>query len=336
MSVSLRSEVCGKAHAGVSLKHPQIMNPEDLSPESLELPPCPPPGGGCHRWMYRPIHLFVRAGLEDSFIDEWVSYWLSRAPQPREIENTIRTVRLEVDGLLFQRQSFNRNMPHDEAHITYYTRNGPTQLEDFISRSPINPSGVSPGTALRALFQQNERTVIFTQEKSQGQLVWSHSTPDEKLDSIVRTNTGGAWFLLNPVCGEMLWVDRLQKRTRRSEENTTSFRHILIESDSMEIGLWLTILKQLPLPIVSVTLSGNKSAHSIIRLEATSIDQWFTEARAVAEMVIPLGACPGALTAVRLTRLPGVIRRDNGNEQRLIWLNPHPTPTSIAQFPKKR
>jgi hypothetical protein len=227
-------------------------------------------------------------------------------------------------------------MPRDDAHIAYLTRKGPTSVEDFISRSPINPSGVSSGTALRALFQQNERTVIFTQEKSQGQLVWSHSTPDEKLDSIVRTNTGGAWFLLNPVCGEMLWVDRLQKRTRRSEENTTSFRHILIESDSMEIGLWLTILKQLPLPIVSVTLSGNKSAHAIIRLEATSMDQWFTEARAIAEMVIPLGACPGALTAVRLTRLPGVIRRDNGNEQRLIWLNPHPTPTSIAQFLKKR
>ncbi|MCX6973469.1 MAG: hypothetical protein NTZ94_04055, partial [Verrucomicrobia bacterium] len=194
------------------------MNPEDLSPESLEIPLCPPPGGGCHRWMYRPIHLFVRAGLEDSFIDEWVSYWLSRAPQPREIENTIRTVRLEVDGLTVPRPSFRRDMPRDEDFIAYLTRNGPTSVEDFISRSPINPSGVSSGTALRALFQQNERTVIFTQEKSQGQLVWSHSTPDEKLDSIVRTNTGGAWFLLNPVSGEMLWVDRLQKRTRRSEE----------------------------------------------------------------------------------------------------------------------
>jgi len=336
MPVSLRSEVCGKAPVGVSFKHTQIMNPEDLSPEYLEIPPCPPSGQGCHRWMYRPIHLFVRAGLEDSFIDEWVSYWLSRAPQPREIENTIRTVRLEVDGLMVTRRSFNRNMPRDDSHIACYTRNGPTSVEDFISRSPIDPRSASPGTALRALFQQNERTVIFTREKSQGQLVWSHSTPDEKLDSIVRTNTGGAWFLLNPVSGEMLWVDRLQKRTRRSEENTTSFRHILIESDSMEIGLWLTILKQLPLPIVSVTLSGNASAHAIVRLEASSMDQWLTEASVIAKMVIPLGACPGALTAVRLTRLPGVIRRDNRNEQRLIWLNPLPTQTSIAQFPMNR
>lgn len=282
--------------------------------------------------MYQPILIFVRAGLEDSFIDEWVSYWLSRIPQPREIENTIRTVRLEVDGLTVQRRSFNRNMPRDDAHIAYYTRSGPTHLEDFISRSPIDPVRASSGTALRALFQPNESTIIFTQEKSQGQLVWSHSTPDEKLDSIVRSNNYGAWFLLNPVSGEMLWVDRLQKRTRRSEENTTSFRHILIESDSMEIGLWLTILKQLPLPIVSVTLSGNNSAHAIIRLEATSMDQWFTQASAIAEMVIPLGACPGAITAVRLTRLPGVIRRDNGNEQRLIWLNPNPTSTPIEQI----
>lgn len=286
--------------------------------------------------MYRPINMFVRAGLEDSFIDEWVSYWLSRTPQPREIENTIRTVRLEVDGLTVPRPSFNRNMPRDDDLIAYLTRNGPTSVEDFISRSPINPSGVSSGMALRTLFQPNERAVIFTQEKSQGQLVWNHSTPDEKLDSLVSSNSEGAWFLLNPVSGEMLWVDRLQKRTRRSEENTTSFKHLLIESDLMEIGLWLTILKQLPLPIVSVTLSGNKSAHAIIRIEASSMEQWLTVASAVAEMVIPLGACPGALTAVRLSRLPGVIRRDNGKEQRLIWLNPHPTPTPIADFPKNR
>ena len=312
------------------------MNPENLSPEVLEISPCPPSGGGCHRWMYKVIKIFVRAGHDDSYIDEWVSYWLSRVPQPREIENTIRSVRSEVDGLTTPRLGFRRDMPSNDALITCLTKNGPTPVEDFISRSPIDPTRASPGTALRALFYPNETTIIFTQERSQGQLVWSHSTPDEKLDSIVRTNREGAWFLLNPVSGEMLWAERLQKRTRRSEENTTSFRHVLVESDSMEIGLWLSILKQLSLPIVSITLSGNTSAHAIIRLEASSLEQWTTAASSVAEQVIPIGACPGALTAVRLTRLPGVIRGDNGNEQRLIWLNPNPTAIPIEQFSKIR
>lgn len=312
------------------------MNPEELSPEVLEIPPCPPSGGGCHRWMYKVIHIFVRAGHDDSYIDEWVSYWLSRAPQPREIENTIRSVRSEVDGLTTPRPGFRRDMPRNDALITYLTRNGPTPVEDFISRSPIDPARASSGTALRALFYPNETTILFTQERSQGQLVWSHSTPDEKLDSIVRTNREGAWFLLNPVSGEMLWAERLQKRTRRSKENTTSFRHVLVESDSMEIGLWFSILKQLPLPIVSITLSGNTSAHAIIRLEASSLEQWTTATSSIAEQVIPIGACPGALTAVRLTRLPGVIRGDNGNEQRLIWLNPNPTAIPIEQFSKIR
>lgn len=134
----------------------------------------------------------------------------------------------------------------------------------------------------------------------------------------------------------MLWVERLQKRTRRSKENTTSFRHVLVESDSMEIGLWLSILKQVPLPIVSVTLSGNTSAHAIIRIQASSLEQWSEAVREIAEMLIPIGACPGSLTAVRLTRLPGVIRGDNGNEQRLIWLNPNPTPMPIYQHSKIR
>jgi hypothetical protein len=255
------------------------MNPEHLSPELLEIPPCPPSGGGCHRWMYKVIHIFVRAGHDDSYIDEWVSYWLSRAPQPREIENTIRSVRSEVDGLTAPRPSFRRDMPRDEALVAYLIRNGPTPIEDFISRSPIDPARASSGTALRALFQPNEKTILFTQERSQGQLVWSHNTPDEKLDSIVRRNRDGAWFLLNPVSGEMQWAERLQKRTRRSTENTTSFRHVLVESDLMEIGLWLSILKQLSLPIVSITLSGNTSAHAIIRLEASSFEQWTTAAR---------------------------------------------------------
>ena len=312
------------------------MNPENLSPEALEISPCPPSGGGCHRWMYKAIKIFVRAGHDDSYIDEWVSCWLSRAPQPREIENTIRSVRSEVDGLTAPRPSFRRDMSRDDSLIAYLTRNGPTPVEDFISRSPIDPDRASPGTALRALFQPNEKTILFTQERSQGQLVWSHSTPDEKLDPIVRTNREGAWFLLNPVIGEMLWVERLQKRTRRSEDNTTSFRHVLVESDSMEIGLWFSILKQLPLPIVSVTLSGNTSAHAIIRIEASSLEQWSEAVREIAEMLIPIGACPGSLTAVRLTRLPGVIRGDNGNEQRLIWLNPNPTPTPIYQYSKIR
>jgi hypothetical protein len=104
----------------------------------------------------------------------------------------------------------------------------------------------------------------------------------------------------------------------------------------MEIGLWLSILKQLSLPIVSITLSGNTSAHAIIRLEASSFEQWTTAVSSISEQVIPLGACPGALTAVRLTRLPGVIRGDNGNEQRLIWLNPNPASMPIEQFSKIR
>jgi len=312
------------------------MNPENLSPEVLEISPCPPSGGGCHRWMYKVIKIFVRAGHEDSYIDEWVSYWLSRAPQPREIENTIRSVRSEVDGLTTPRPSFRRDMPRDDALIAYLTRNGPTPVEDFISRSPIDPARASSGTALRALFYPNETTILFTQERSQGQLLWDHSTPDEKLDSIVRRNRDGAWFLLNPVSGQMLWSEHLQKRTRRSTENTTSFRHVLVESDLMEIGLWLSILKQLSLPIVSITLSGNTSAHAIIRQEAFSLEQWTTAASSIAEQLIPLGACPGALTAVRLTRLPGVIRGDNGNEQRLIWLNSNPASMPIEQFSKIR
>lgn len=334
MSVSLTSNVCENCpRKTLSF---DFMIVEDLCPEYLGLPECPLPGEGCHRWMFGVVNVFVTAGWEDPEIHEWVSYWLTRPEQPREIANTIWSVRARLNGISPPRQGVRCKMARDEVMITRLVGSGPTQVEDFISRSPIDPARASSGTALRALFGAVERTIIFTVEKSQGQLVWSHSTPDEKLDSIVRANRGGAWFLLNPVSGEMQWVDRLQKRTRRSEDNTTSFRHILIESDSMELGLWLSILKQQPLPIVSVTLSGNTSAHAIVRMESSSLEQWHIAAGDIAKRMVPLGACPGSLTAVRLTRLPGVLRGDNGNEQKLIWLNPHPTPMPLEQFSKLR
>jgi hypothetical protein len=277
------------------------------------------------------VNALIRNEIEEDEIIDLVTEWMTRPPQPSEIENTIRRA---TQGAAPRGEYIPKFLP-DPIGVKRLTAKGPTSFDEIKALSPIDPDWVSATGALRALFGPSEKTLIFTNERSQGQLVWSHETPQEQLDNVLQHNQNGAWFLMNPVTGLYQKIERLGKASRRSEENTTSFKYLLIESDNIEINLWLTILKQLPLRISSITLSGNSSAHALVQVGATNKEEWTRTARDIAAMVVPLGACPGSLTAVRLTRLPKTTRKDNGREQSLLFLNPKPSLLPLELLPKR-
>jgi hypothetical protein len=305
------------------------------APEEVSMPRCPESGQGCHIWLYKVVKLWVKAGNEDEFIEKWAAHWMSRPETPGEIKSTIRKARYEEYNNVVPPRGFSRNRPLNGKLIETLSAE-PTEIGEFLGRSPVDCRTISAGGVLRTLFAHDERTIIFTEERSQGQLIWHHGVPDLAIGKAILGNQHGAWFLINPVSGKFEKIERLGRFSRRSEENTTSYRHILIESDAIKLESWLSILKTLPLPIVSVTLSGNESAHALVRVNSKSRDHWVKAAEAIADMVVPLGACPGALTAVRLSRLPKVVRADTEQEQKLIWLNPNPSTTPIQKFFKTR
>jgi len=296
----------------------------DITPEEFGINPCPESGEGCHGWIYGAAHRLVAAGFEDDEIEAWIEAYLKRTSQPREIANTLSKVRAEADGKIPPRKSVGAKRPKDEAAIAKLLEGGPISVEDFIASSP-SPVSIDTSAVLKALFP-GEKTILFTDQMSQGQRVWDEVVLPEDVDRLGRTNTQGAWFLLNPVSGD--YAEREgAKPSRRSEATISAYKHVLVESDNVNLGDWLAILRQLDLPIVCVTLSGNASAHAIVRVSADNRDEWVAAAKKIADLVVPLGADPNAITAVRLTRLPGVVRKDNGNEQRLIWFNPEAVPT---------
>jgi len=297
--------------------------PQNISPEDLWIPPCPASGAGCHGWLYRAVHALVAGGWSDEDIDSWVNHWMSRTPQPAEVENTLRKVKVEINNPTEERHSIPKP-PINEAAIKQFSRMEDTSIDDVIAGSPVPVEGLSSGDHLRMLYGRDEKTVIFTNERSQGQLVWGHETPDELLDNVTKRNAVGAWMLLNPVTGTFEHVERLGKNSRRSEETLTNYKYCLVEADNTPVEKWLTILKNLPLPVKTITLSGNQSAHSIIQVNAKTKKEWQRMASDIASVVVPLGACPGSLTAVRLTKLSQVMRRDTRKEQKLIYLNPSP------------
>jgi hypothetical protein len=211
----------------------------------------------------------------------------------------------------------------------------PISEEWLIDRSPRAVRLLPSHQFLESLYSPGQRVLIFNRFRSQGQKIWQSGI---SLAPLERGSPDGVWFLCNPVDGKWRTLERCKSRfnpegkTRRCEENITDWTYAVLECDqspaSYWLPIWLAIVVQLPLPIVSITTSGGKSAHVVIRVAASSKLKWDQIVRSVLlPRLVPLGADPNAMTAVRLTRLPGCQR--GSAYQRLLYLNPNPDGTPI-------
>jgi len=193
----------------------------------------------------------------------------------------------------------------------------PNVDETFVKeRSPLVPETQTPATFLQRLYRPGESVILFDELKSQGILVCECGEPpyDARcLDHVVNGHKDGVWFLCNPVDGEFHPNPRLGgKRSRRSEESVTAWRYLVLESDEADTAMWLAALVQMPLRIAAIYKSGGRSIHALIRVDAESKADWDAKALELKPLLTVLGADPGAITAVRLTRLPGCYRGQGG------------------------
>ncbi len=193
--------------------------------------------------------------------------------------------------------------------------------------SPL-PTWITPAEYLSAVFALGEQVLVFSNQRSQGDALYENRWLRVKrnaLDSFVSGHEAGVWFLSNPVDGLYHDNPRQGGQSRRSQESITAWRYAVLECDHKPketwLPIWLRILVQLPLPIVSITYSGDKSLHALCRVDAQSKEAWDQIVRGrLLGRLVPLGADGQALTAIRLTRLPGCYRGDK--LQQLLYLNP--------------
>ena len=206
----------------------------------------------------------------------------------------------------------------------------------FLDRSPKRPR--TAHEFLCEIFPSGERVAVLTGMKQRKPgLIWSH----ELADFGQLASDEGVFFLPNPITGNRHLVSRLKSETNpegeswRCEEAVTAWRYMLLESDLDEneypgVGVgWLRFLALLQAPIVSIVGSGGKSIHALVKVDAVSKAGWDGTVRPFKEPLRELGADPGALSAVRLTRLPHSFR--NGNTQDLYYCNSNATSTPIAE-----
>jgi hypothetical protein len=210
----------------------------------------------------------------------------------------------------------------------------------FIARSPFTTWNRSPAGFLHKLFCEGERVVVFDVFKSQGCALWQYPglTGHFTTLNFLANEYENVWFLCNPVDGEWREIERLKSeynpsgRTRRAEENVTSFRYAVIESDEAPRDLWLKAFARLPLRIASVVDSGGSSIHALFRVDAENKAHWDELVWTTYKPpLVILGADPGAMTAVRLTRLANCHRGEKDKFQRLLYLNDQPDETPICE-----
>lgn len=198
--------------------------------------------------------------------------------------------------------------------------------EQFLRRvSKVPPATVTATSFLEAIYRPGERIVVFDKFKSQGQVVYhvGQSLPT----SVPTTGPKGVWFLVQPVDGEEHFNPRQDKVSRRSEESVTRWPFLVLESDKADTNDWLRLLVQLPLALVAIYTSGGRSIHALVRVNADDKEEWDTIKASVASVLVPLGADAGALSAVRLSRLPQCRRGEKTQE--LLYLNPGADGTPI-------
>ncbi len=214
------------------------------------------------------------------------------------------------------------------------------------ARSKFTCWNRSPAGILHKLFRKGEKVLVFTNYQTQGDLVWEHPGLSGNLAVLNPLKTGcehGVWFLNQPIDGQWKEIERLRSeanpngRTRRAEENVTAWRYAVLESDKASRDCWLRALVQAPFRIAAITESGGSSIHVLVRVDTNSKEGFDRIVRGGwLPALTVLGADPGALTAVRLTRLGNCERAEKGKRQRLLYLDPDPDGVPICEKPLRK
>lgn len=120
----------------------------------------------------------------------------------------------------------------------------------------------------------------------------------------------GAWIRFNPLDGKGC-----------KNDNVTEYKYALVESDSMDLEKQNAIMRELELPIACMVFSGKKSIHSIVKVDASSYDEYRKRVDYLYSVCKKNGleVDEQNKNPSRLSRMPGVTR--NGKKQFLIDVN---------------
>jgi hypothetical protein len=124
----------------------------------------------------------------------------------------------------------------------------------------------------------------------------------------------GAWLRMNPLDGRGV-----------ADANVTAHRFALLEIDTVPVEQQISVFAKLPLPINCIMLSGGKSCHAWVRVDAADAESYRQTVNEMLDVLRPLGVDQANKNPSRLSRLVGAQREigaQGDGQQRLLYLAP--------------
>lgn len=138
----------------------------------------------------------------------------------------------------------------------------------------------------------------------------------------------GAWQRMNPVKPVGTGADG-----SFVDADVTEFRYMLLESDTLPPEIQLRFFIRIKLPVAVILLSGGKSAHAWVRLNAPTADAYESAVKRIIDALKPFGFDAANKNPSRLSRMVGA-KREIGAAgdglQKLLWIT-HPQTESISE-----
>lgn len=182
-------------------------------------------------------------------------------------------------------------------------------------------------TYLELLFESSENVGYVTEtwekdgkylpskgayDRTAGQLIQELTKCKGDIGSVLGdyNESAGAWIRFNPLDGKGV-----------KNENVTDYRYALVESDNMEIDKQNAIIRELELPVICLVYSGGKSLHAIVKVEASTYEEYRKRVNYLYDVCKKNGLTIDSQNRnpSRLSRMPGVIR--NGHKQFIVDSN---------------
>ncbi len=201
-------------------------------------------------------------------------------------------------------------------------------------RSPKVPDSQTAASFLARLYEPGEKLFVTTKLRSKWGYILEAGSPKalETLQRISIENSEGVWYLPNPITGQLA-KSQSGGFSYRCGAAVSSFKYIAFESDTVRPDDWLKFIVKLPIPIAAIFETGGKSVHTLVKVMVSTLAEWKECAELLKEKLKPYGADPAMFQIQQTCRLPGCLRGKGGKEQKLLYLNPNPSYTSIHEMP---
>ena len=304
----------------------------------------PLPGTGCHTALLSVANRGIIAGADPTTVINDIEHHIppgQRTVPRREIEEAVKKAVTDRGNwtpscYTYSAQAPGKGQPRIDGRKLFeaFRAKGAGFGEpDYHDLSPVRlPTPNTPGDLsldtpylLRSLYAPDESVFIGGCNDGKANV----RTVAEWLRYFDAGNERPELIMPNPLSGRPGQTHD-GKSSYRCDAAVASMRYAVMEFDNVSIDEQYEFWAGFSLPIVAVIHSGGKSLHIWLRVDCPDYETWQREVkgRLYGQYFKPMGVDGACANPARMSRLPGVVRQDAGNWQRLCYLAPKGEPLS--------